>query len=231
MSALYVPCPAGLQPLEVRLPNAVPWLLQRRPPFEGVGLDRFLVQPEGEPSRREDAAGAALLLQLLLLCTLRPCCVSHPRHLPVRAPSNPATASLTPAGMAAWEAQAVHQLALAALAFAAPHTRPEEDVELLLGAAAGRGGGGSLLQALPFRPSTSAVQQVVASVQALATRRRQWRAERTAFLGRVSCGRTQQEVAVGAELARLLRIDLPAASAHLRAGEPGGSLDLPSVFR
>ena len=47
--------------------------------------------------------------------------------------------------MAAWEAQAVHQLALALAAFAAPHTTPQEDVELLLGQAAG--GGPSLLQA------------------------------------------------------------------------------------
>ncbi|EFN53525.1 hypothetical protein CHLNCDRAFT_136617, partial [Chlorella variabilis] len=95
------------EPLELRLPNAVPWLLQRRVPFESVGLKRFLVQPEG---------------------------------------------------MAAWEEQAVHRLALAAAAFAAPHSRPEEDVALLLGAAAGGGAAGSLIQALGFRPSPTALQ-------------------------------------------------------------------------
>ncbi len=99
---------------------------------------------------------------------------------------------LAPAGMAAWEAQAVHQLALAVANFAAPATRPEEDVELLLGAAAA--GGTSLLAALPCRPAPAAVQAVVASVQALALRRRQWRAERTAFLGGLSTERTAQQV-------------------------------------
>lgn len=49
-----------------------------------------------------------------------------------------------PAGMSAWEAQAVQQLALALTAFAEPHTTPQEDVELLLGEAAS--GGPSLLQ-------------------------------------------------------------------------------------
>lgn len=94
--------------------------------------------------------------------------------------------------MAAWEAQAVHQLAVAVATFAAPATQPEEDVELLLGAAAG--GGASLLSALPFRPAPSAVQAVVASVQALALKRRQWRAERTAFIGGLSAARTAQQV-------------------------------------
>lgn len=42
----------------------------------------------------------------------------------------------------------MHQLALALAAFAAPHTTPEEDVELLLGQAAG--GGASLLQVRLF---------------------------------------------------------------------------------
>lgn len=42
-----LPLPSPLQPLELRLPNAVPWLLERVPPFEAVGLQRFLVQPAG----------------------------------------------------------------------------------------------------------------------------------------------------------------------------------------
>jgi hypothetical protein len=50
------------------------------------------------------------------------------------------------------------------------------------------------LQALPFRPVPAAVQAVVASVQALALRRRQWRTDRTAFLGRLSTARTSQQV-------------------------------------
>lgn len=104
--------------------------------------------------------------------------------------------------MAAWEAQAVQQLALAVAAFAAPATRPEEDVELLLGAAAS--GGASLLGALPFRPAPAAVQAVVAAVQVLARRRRQWRAERTAFLGSLSAERTSRQVGPRALLACLL---------------------------
>lgn len=57
-----------------------------------------------------------------------------------------------PAGMSAWEAQAVQQLALALTAFAEPHTTPQEDVELLLGEAAS--GGPSLLQVCAWgRPS------------------------------------------------------------------------------
>ncbi|KAL4459188.1 hypothetical protein ABPG75_014053 [Micractinium tetrahymenae] len=166
-----------MQPLELRLPNAVPWLLERRAPFDCVSLDRFLVQPEG---------------------------------------------------MAAWEVQAVQQLALAVAAFAAPATRPEEDVELLLGAAAG--GGGSLLSALPFRPAPAAVQAVVASVQALARRRRQWRAERTALLGALSSARTAQQVAVGAELARLLRVELPADSVHVASRQPGRFSGIPNML-
>lgn len=51
-----------------------------------------------------------------------------------------------------------------------------------------------VLQALPFRPATAAVQAVVASVQALALRRHQWRIDRTAFLGRLSTARTSQQV-------------------------------------
>jgi hypothetical protein len=91
-----------MQPLQLRLPNAVPWLLQQRGPFEAANLDRFLVQPPG---------------------------------------------------MAAWEAQAVQQLALALAAFATPHTTPQEDVELLLGEAAG--GGASLLQVRGMRTFTA----------------------------------------------------------------------------
>ena len=60
--------------------------------------------------------------------------------------------------MAAWEAQAVAELALVVAAFAAPATQPEQDTELLLGAGAGAGGGGSLLAALPWRPSPAALQ-------------------------------------------------------------------------
>jgi hypothetical protein len=33
--------------LELRAPNAVPDLLQRRPPLEHVNLDKFLVQAPG----------------------------------------------------------------------------------------------------------------------------------------------------------------------------------------
>lgn len=36
-----------MQPLQLRLPNAVPWLLQQRGPFEAASLGRFLVQPPG----------------------------------------------------------------------------------------------------------------------------------------------------------------------------------------
>ena len=134
-----------MEPLRLRLPNAVPWALDARAPFE-------------------------------------------PR------PALPGAFLVQPPGVAAWEAGAVAQLALAAAAFAAPQSTPQEDVELLLGAATGGGGGGSLLAALPFRPSQAALQQVVASVQALTMRRRQWRAERTAALGVLSTARTAQQV-------------------------------------
>lgn len=137
-----------MEPLQLRLPNAVPWALARRGPFEA-----------------RPALPGAFLVQ--------------------------------PPGMAAWEARAVAQLALAAVAFGAPHSTPQEDVELLLGAAAGGGGGASLLQVLPFRPSPAALQQVVAAVQALTMRRRQWRAERTAALGVISTARTAQQVPGG----------------------------------
>ena len=43
-----------LQPLQLRLPNAVPWLLERRSPFESVSLAPFLVQSEGD---RRDGEG------------------------------------------------------------------------------------------------------------------------------------------------------------------------------
>ena len=55
------------------------------------------------------------------------------------------------------------------------------------------------LQALPFRPAPEAVQAVVASMQALALRRRQWRIGRTALLGRLSAARTTQQVKKGAQ--------------------------------
>ena len=133
--------------------------------------------------------------------------------------------------MAAWEAQAVHQLALAAAAFAAPHTTPQEDVELLLGAAAGGGGGASLLQTLRFSPAPGALQQVVASVQALTAARRQWRVQRTATLGGISVERAGRGVVLGAELAQLLRVELPARDVHVAARQPGRLADLPTCLR
>lgn len=68
-------------------------------------------------------------------------------------------------------------------------------------------------------------------MQALSQRRRQWRAERTAFLGGVSTARTAQGVAVGSELAQLLRVELPARDAHVAARQPGRLSDLPTCLR
>ena len=173
------PRPA-LQPLQLRLPNAVPWLLQQRAPLCSISLDPFLLLPPG---------GGPL---------------------------------------AAWEAQAVHELALAAAAFAAPHTQPAEDCELLLRSAAT----GSLLSSLQFRPSPAAVQAVVASVGALAQRRRQWRTERTAFLGALSTARAARPLSLaGAELAALLRVELPGQQPHLIARQRGRHGDLPAALR
>lgn len=65
---------------------------------------------------------------------------------------------MSDAGMAAWEAQAVQQLALGLAAFATPHTTPQEDVELLLGQAAS--GGLSLLQVWDSRDAPIALPAV-----------------------------------------------------------------------
>jgi hypothetical protein len=54
------------QSLELRLPNRVPWLLERAGPFQRVGLDRFLVQPPGGWSEGL-SAGWQILLGMPLL--------------------------------------------------------------------------------------------------------------------------------------------------------------------
>ena len=36
-----------MEPLTLRLPNAVPWALACAGPFDAVSLDRFMVQPAG----------------------------------------------------------------------------------------------------------------------------------------------------------------------------------------
>ena len=94
--------------------------------------------------------------------------------------------------------------------FAQPATQPHEDVELLM-----RGADGSLLTGLPFKPSNAAVQAVIDAVQALAFKRRMWRAERTATLGKLNCIRTAVSPCFGEDLRNAVRVLSPAKDVHI----------------
>lgn len=72
------------------------------------------------------------------------------------------------------------------------------------------------MQALPFRPSPASLQAVVASIQAITTRRRLWRRDRTAALGALSAARTARAPLYGADLVGAARVEQPVAQVGLR---------------
>ena len=66
-------------------------------------------------------------------------------------------------------------------------------------------------QSLPFRPSHASLQAVIASIQAVTTRRRGWRAERTRMLGALSVQRTQRAPLFGRDLRAAVAVEQPVA--------------------
>lgn len=87
------------------------------------------------------------------------------------------------------------------------------------------------LQALPWRPQHASLQAVIASIQALTTRRRLWRRERTHALGALSVGRTARRPLYGRDLVEAVRVEQPAAQVHLIAGQRGRHLDFCDALR
>jgi E1A-binding protein p400 len=110
-----------------------------------------------------------------------------------------------------WEAEEMSRLGLSLTHFVQPATQPQEDLQLLM---RGPGSNVALLAALPFSPSNTAAEAVMSNLQDLAIKRRVWRTERTAALGRVSCIRTSARPVYGADLREAVRVEDPVIQVH-----------------
>jgi SNF2 family DNA or RNA helicase len=124
--------------------------------------------------------------------------------------------------MQSWEVDEIKTLASHSDAFTTPLTTPQEDIALLMGDPATAG---SLLAALRRTPSQSALAAIAASVQALATRRRTWRQERTAALGAMSINRTNRTPTITSDFLIAGHIELPVDHVHCIASQQGRHLD------
>jgi len=121
-----------------------------------------------------------------------------------------------------WEVEEIKTLALSSDAFSTPLTTPQEDLALLMGDPSTTG---SLLAALRRTPTQTALGAVAASVQALATKRRIWRHERTTALGAMSIARTNRTPDITADFLSAGHIELAVDHVHCIARQKGRHLD------
>ncbi len=124
--------------------------------------------------------------------------------------------------MQSWEVEEIKTLALGNDAFTTPLTTAQEDLALLMGDPTTAG---SLLSALRRAPSQPALAAVAASVQALATRRRVWRHDRTTALGAMSVARCDRTPSITSDFLSAGHIELPVDHVHVIAGQKGRHLD------